>query len=122
MYFKKVNMSVILKNYLDVVVRKETKRFTQDGRECSYNIYESSGPPSILFGRPGDISVNGEVVWYRGNKEWEVSSQQVDKIGRPLQQHPVFKSKRRLEGLEWKAQSTWNTRKKRNLDEMNGIL
>lgn len=63
--------------------------------------------------------MNGELVWYRDDDKWKVASKEVDHIGRPLQQHPVFKGKRRLDGLEWKAHTIWNT-KKRKLDELNG--
>jgi hypothetical protein len=107
--------------FLDVLRQKERKTFTQDAQKVHYDVYYfyASEPPLIVFGRVGDIAVNGELVWFRSDKKWEVASKEVDSIGRPCQQHPVFKSKRRLDGLEWKAQTIWNS-KKRKHDELNG--
>ena len=107
------------KIYLVELLHRERKRFTQDGQEFQYDIYDASGPPSVIFGRVGDVAENGESVWYRGHTKWEVALKEVDYKGRPLQKHPVCKSKRRLDGLEWKAQATWNTRK-RKIDQLNG--
>ncbi|KDR69502.1 hypothetical protein GALMADRAFT_215162 [Galerina marginata CBS 339.88] len=104
----------------DALRHREKKRFTQDGQKFQYDIYDANGPPPIIFGRVGDVAEDGERVWYRENTKWEVASKEVDHIGRPIQKHPVCKSNRRLEGVEWKAQATWNTRK-RKLDELHGV-
>ncbi len=98
---------------------RERKSFIQDGQESQYDIYDASGPPPNIFGRVGDVAQDGERVWFRGNYKWEISSQEIDHLGRPLQKHPVFKSNRRLEGLEWKSQATWNARKRKRHD-LNG--
>lgn len=107
------------KIYLAELRHRERKCFVQDGQEFQYDIYDTSGPPSVIFGRVGDVAENAESVWCRGHTKWEVASKEFDHIGRPLQKHPVFKRKRRLDGLEWKAHATWNTRK-RKIDQSNG--
>ncbi|KAF8798135.1 hypothetical protein BYT27DRAFT_7203845 [Phlegmacium glaucopus] len=40
---------------------------------------------------------------------------ELDNLNRPRQCHPLLLSKRRLDGTEWKSQTTWNN-KKRKLD------
>jgi hypothetical protein len=112
-------LSSLTKIYLVEFFHRERKSFIQDGRDFQYDIYGASGLPSDIYGRVGDVAENGESVWYRGDTKWEVASKEFDHIGRPLQKHPICKSKRRLDGLEWKAQATWNTRK-RKIDQLNG--
>ena len=83
-----------------------------------YRIYDADGPPSILIGTVGDVWVNGEDIWFRDMTQWRVSSKEVDKIGRPVQDHPTFKSKRRLLGVRWLSQSHWNNFNKKKKGEI----
>lgn len=92
--------------------------FTQDGVKVNYTIYNVTEYPSSLFGTLGDVATDGDMVWFREKDVWIFSSKQVDDIGRPIQSHPIFKNKRRLDGVEWKSQTTWNNNiKKRKLNE-----
>jgi hypothetical protein len=106
---------------LDRLCLREKRTFNHDNQEHTYNIYDSTGPPSIIFGCTGDVAQDGDTVWYHSGSKWEVASKEVDHVGRPCQKHPLFKSSRRLEGLQWKAQSTW-TAKKRKIDDLNGTF
>ncbi|KJA22336.1 hypothetical protein HYPSUDRAFT_54897 [Hypholoma sublateritium FD-334 SS-4] len=96
-------------NPTDIQFQTERKCFLQEGKEFHYNIFYA-----------GDIATDGQSVWCHGGSQWENTTKEVDHLGRPVQKHPIFKSKRRLEGLEWKAQTTWNTRK-RKLDESKDL-
>ena len=104
--------------FLDFGHLREQKRFIQNGKEYKYNIYEADNPPSILFGTIGDICIHQRKIWFRCHEKWELASTELDKLDRPRQCHPLFLSKRRLDGTEWKAQTFWNN-KKRKLDNGN---
>jgi len=102
---------------------RQQETYMQDKVQQSYRIYDGDGPPSVLIGAVGDVWVNREDVWFRDTKEWRISSKEVDKIGRPLQDHPIFKSKRRLLGVRWLSQSHWNNfnqKKKRKIENGEG--
>lgn len=100
---------------------RSTEIFTQDKVNYSYQIYDGEGPPSILVGVIGDIWVHKEDTWLRDKREWVIASKEVDKIGRPIQNHPTLKSKRRLLGVRWLSQSHWNNQnKKRKMDDTEG--
>lgn len=87
--------------------------FLQDGKEYKYNIYEGNEPPSILFGTVGDICINPKNIWYHGREKWELASTELDSLDRPRQCHPLFLSKRRLDGAQWRAQTAWSNKKRK---------
>jgi len=64
------------------------------------------------LGTKGDVALCiGDVVWVKYDA-WKVALKGVEACGRPEQTHPILGSCRRLDGIEWKARTTWNKKKR----------
>lgn len=81
-----------------------------------YHVYNGEGPPSVIYGTVGDVWSYESRIWFRDTTQWVLASTDVDALGRPVQDHPIFKSKRRLMGVRWLSQSHWNNLKKRKIE------
>lgn len=89
--------------YLTVQVLDQ-KRFTHNNTVHCFTIYrllECGLQPSGLYGREGDLLLDGHFTWIRYSEGWIKAITGEDDHGRVRQRHPKITG-RCLIGTEWK--------------------
>lgn len=80
------------------------KKFTHSNTVHSFTVFrllESGQQPSALFGKEGDLVVDGVCTWVRYSEGWRKAIEGEDKKGISRQRHPNITG-RCLVGTEWK--------------------